>query len=305
VRSGTGDLSIKAARLHNLQDISVDIPTGVLTAVTGVAGSGKSSLVLGCLPVQHPDVVVVDAKLTRGSTRSSTATWTGMLDPLRKAFAKANGVKAALFSANSEGACPRCKGLGLVYTDLAFLDTAVSVCDECEGRRFTADVLRYHLRGKDISEVLAMPVVDAREFLTERAVQPMLKALDDVGLGYVTLGQQLSTLSGGERQRLKLAVEMIGDSSVYVLDEPTSGLHMADVERLLGLLDQLVDTGRTVIVVEHNLDVVARADWVIDLGPGAGHDGGRVVYEGPPAGLPACSASLTGRHLAERADAMS
>jgi excinuclease ABC A subunit len=298
-RTPTGALRVEHATLHNLRDVTVDVPTGVLCAVTGVAGSGKSSLILGVLPKQHPDVVVVDQKLTRGSARSNTATWTGMLEPLRKAYAKANGVKPALFSANSDGACPACKGLGLIYTDLQFLDTAVSVCEACEGRRFTDEVLTYKLHGLDIAELLALSVTEARERVPEKAVQPMLRSLEDVGLGYVTLGQPLSTLSGGERQRLKLAVEMTGDGGVYVLDEPTSGLHMADVDRLIGLLHRLVDDGRTVIVVEHNLDVVARADWVIDLGPGAGHDGGQVVFTGPPAAL-AASGTLTGRHLRDR-----
>ena len=298
-RTPTGQLVISRATLHNLRDVTVGIPTGVLTAVTGVAGSGKSSLILGELPKQHRDVIVVDQKLTRGSSRSNTATWTGMLEPIRKAFAKANGVKPALFSANSEGACPVCKGLGLIYTDLQFLDTAVSVCEACEGRRFTDQVLTYELRGRTIANVLAMSVVEAREWSDDPAVLPMLASLEDVGLGYVTLGQPLSTLSGGERQRLKLAAEMAGDGSVYVLDEPTSGLHMEDVDRLIGLLHRLVDDGRTVVVVEHNLDVVARADWVIDLGPGAGHDGGRVVFEGTPAALRTAT-SLTARHLSTR-----
>ena len=298
-RTPTGQLVISRATLHNLRDVTVGIPTGVLTAVTGVAGSGKSSLILGELPKQHRDVIVVDQKLTRGSSRSNTATWTGMLEPIRKAFAKANGVKPALFSANSEGACPVCKGLGLIYTDLQFLDTAVSVCEACEGRRFTDQVLTYELRGRTIADVLAMSVVEAREWSDDPAVLPMLASLEDVGLGYVTLGQPLSTLSGGERQRLKLAAEMAGDGSVYVLDEPTSGLHMEDVDRLIGLLHRLVDDGRTVVVVEHNLDVVARADWVIDLGPGAGHDGGRVVFEGTPAALRTAT-SLTARHLSTR-----
>jgi excinuclease UvrABC ATPase subunit len=295
-RPPQGALRIEHARLHNLQDVTVDVPRGVLTVVTGVAGSGKSSLVLGVLPQQHPDVVVVDQKLTRGSTRSNTATWTGMLDTIRKSFAKANGVKPALFSANSEGACPECKGLGLIYTELAYLDTAVSVCETCEGKRFTEEVLGYRLRGKDVSEVLALTVDEAREFLTEKPLQPVLAALADVGLPYITLGQPLSTLSGGERQRLKLAVEMTGDSSVYVLDEPTTGLHMDDVDRLVGLLHRLVDGGRTVVVVEHDLDVIARADWVIDLGPGAGHDGGRIVFQGTPGDLLGAG-TLTAEHL--------
>ncbi len=301
VRTPTGTLRVAHATLHNLRDVTVDVPTGVLTAVTGVAGSGKSSLVFGVLPQQHPDVVVVDQKLTRGSSRSNTATWTGMLEPIRKAFAKANKVKPALFSANSEGACPACKGLGLIYTDLVFLDTAVSVCEACEGRRFTPEVLAYQLDGKDISEVLALAVADARAWWSgDPAVTDMLAGLEDVGLGYVTLGQPLSTLSGGERQRLKLAAEMAGEGSVYILDEPTGGLHMDDVDRLVGLLHRLVDAGRTVVVVEHNLDVVARADWVIDLGPGAGHDGGQVVFAGTPADLVRSAGSLTGVHLAER-----
>jgi excinuclease UvrABC ATPase subunit len=301
VRTPSGSLRVEHASLHNLQDLAVDIPTGVLTAVTGVAGSGKSSLVLGVLPQQHPDVIVVDQGLTRGSSRSNTATWTGMLEPIRKAFAKANDVKPALFSANSEGACPVCKGLGLIYTDLQFLDTAVSVCEACEGRRFTAEVLAYELDGRNIADVLAMSVVEARAYWSgDRVVTDMLASLADVGLGYVTLGQPLSTLSGGERQRLKLAVEMAGDGSVYLLDEPTGGLHMDDVDRLIGLLHRLVDDGRTVVVVEHNLDVVARADWVIDLGPGAGHDGGRVVFSGTPADLVRAENSLTGGHLRGR-----
>ena len=295
-REASSALRIEHATLHNLQDVTVDVPTGVLTVVTGVAGSGKSSLVLGVLPEQHPDVVVVDQRLTRGSTRSNTATWTGVLDTIRRSFARANGVKPALFSANSEGACPECRGLGLIYTDLVHLDTAVSVCERCEGRRFTDEVLQYRLRGKDVSEVLALTVDEAREFLTEEQVQPVLGALADVGLSYVTLGQPLSTLSGGERQRLKLAVEMTGDGSVYVLDEPTTGLHMDDVDRLVGLLHRLVDGGRTVVVVEHDLDVIARADWVIDLGPGAGHDGGRVVFQGTPGALLGAD-TLTAQHL--------
>jgi excinuclease UvrABC ATPase subunit len=298
-RTPTGALRIEHATRHNLRDVTVDVPTGVLVAVTGVAGSGKSSLLLGCLPEQHPDVVVVDQKLSRGSSRSNTATWTGILEPIRKAFAKANGVKPALFSANSEGACPTCKGLGLIYTDLTFMDTAVSVCESCEGRRFTDEVLTYRLRGKDISQVLAMTVGEAGEFLTEKPVRPVLSALADVGLAYVTLGQPLSTLSGGERQRLKLAVEMTGESRVYVLDEPTTGLHMDDVDRLITLLHRLVDGGRTVVVVEHDLDVVAAADWVIDLGPGAGRDGGRIVFEGTPGELLGVG-TLTAHHLGAR-----
>ena len=299
VRSPIGQIPIRNARLHNLEDVSVEVPTGVLVAVTGVAGSGKSSLIHGCMPRTDPSVTLIDQSVIRGSRRSNPATYTGILEPIRKAFASANGVKPALFSANSEGACPACKGLGLIYTDLAFMAGVVSVCEVCEGRRFTDEVLEYRLRGRNIVEVLDMSVEEAAAFFTEKPVRVMLDRLADVGLGYISLGQMLNTLSGGERQRLKLAIEMSGDAEVYVLDEPTSGLHMHDVDNLIGLLDRLVESGRTVIVIEHNLDVVARADWVIDLGPGAGHDGGRVVFEGPPAGL-AASGTLTGEHLQRR-----
>jgi excinuclease UvrABC ATPase subunit len=296
-RTPTGHLRVEGARLHNLRDVTVDIPRGVLTVVTGVAGSGKSSLIHGCLARQSRDVTVLDQTPIRGSRRSNPATYTGLLDPIRKAFAKASGAKAALFSANSEGACPECKGIGVIYTDLAFMAGVATVCEACEGRRFTAEVLEHRLRGKNISDVLGMSIAEARGFFTERAIRTMLERLDDVGLGYVSLGQPLTTLSGGERQRLKLAIEMGGATEVFVLDEPTTGLHMADVDNLIGLLDQLVAAGRTVIVIEHNLDVIARADWVVDMGPGAGHDGGRVVFEGPPAELVRASGSLTGRHL--------
>jgi excinuclease UvrABC ATPase subunit len=300
VRKPAGSIPIRNARLHNLQDVSVDVPTGVLVAVTGVAGSGKSSLIHGCLPRTDPSVTVIDQAAIRGSRRSNPATYTGILDPIRKAFASANGVKPALFSANSEGACPECKGLGLIYTDLAFMAGVVSVCEVCEGRRFTDEVLGFQLRGRNISEVLAMSVEEAQAFFTEKPVRVMLDRLADVGLGYISLGQMLNTLSGGERQRLKLAIEMSGDAAVYVLDEPTSGLHMHDVDNLIGLLDRLVDSGKTVIVIEHNLDVVARADWVIDLGPGAGHEGGRVIFEGRPAELAQAQVTLTGQHLHRR-----
>jgi excinuclease UvrABC ATPase subunit len=292
-----GSIQIRNARLHNLHDVSVDVPLGVLAAVTGVAGSGKSSLIHGCLPRTDPSVTVIDQSAIRGSRRSNPATYTGILDPIRTAFAKANGVKAALFSANSDGACPNCNGLGKTYTSLGFMAEVVSVCEVCEGRRYTDDVLEYRLRGRNIVEALAMQVEEAREFFTERPVRVMLDRLADVGLGYVSLGQELGTLSGGERQRLKLAIEMSGDTEVYVLDEPTTGLHMQDVDNLIGLLDRLVESGRTVIVIEHNLDVVARADWVIDLGPGAGHDGGRVIFEGQPSALVRAEGSLTGEHL--------
>jgi excinuclease UvrABC ATPase subunit len=298
VRTPTGHLRITGARLHNLRDVSVDVPLGVLTVVTGVAGSGKSSLIHGSLAHRN-DVVVVDQSAIRGSRRSNPATYTGLLDPIRTAFAKANGVKASLFSANSEGACPKCKGLGLVYTDLAMMAGVASVCEECEGRRFTAKVLTYELRGKNISEVLAMPVAEAREFFPAGTARSVLDRLADVGLGYVTLGQPLTTLSGGERQRLKLAIRMAEHGSTYVLDEPTSGLHLADVDQLLALLDRIVDAGNTVVVIEHHQAVMAHADWLIDLGPGAGHDGGRIVFEGTPAALVSDATTLTARHLRE------
>jgi excinuclease ABC A subunit len=295
-----GSIPIRNARLHNLRDVSVDVPLGVLVAVTGVAGSGKSSLIHGCMPRTDPSVTVIDQSAIRGSRRSNPATYTGILDPIRRAFAAANRVNASLFSANSEGACPACNGLGVIYTDLAFMYGVASVCEVCEGRRYTDEVLGYRLRGRNIVEVLAMPVEEARGFFTERQVRVMLERLARVGLGYVSLGQALDTLSGGERQRLKLAIEMSGDTQVYVLDEPTIGLHMQDVDNLIGLVDQLVDAGRTVIVIEHNLDVIARADWVIDLGPGGGHDGGRVIFQGPPAELVRADGSLTGQYLRRR-----
>jgi excinuclease UvrABC ATPase subunit len=299
-RAPRGSIPIRNARLHNLRDVSVDVPLGVLVAVTGVAGSGKSSLIHGCLPRTDPSVTVIDQSAIRGSRRSNPATYTGILDRIRTAFAKANGVKPALFSSNSEGACPACNGLGKIYTSLGFMAEVVSVCEVCEGRRFTDEVLDYRLRERNIVEVLAMSIEDARGFFTEKPVKEMLDRLADVGLGYVSLGQELDTLSGGERQRLKLAIEMSSDTEVYVLDEPTTGLHMQDVDNLIALLERLVDAGRTVIVIEHNLDVVARADWVIDLGPGAGHDGGKVIFEGPPAALAHADGSLTGLHLGRR-----
>ena len=299
VREATGRLEIRDARSHNLTGVDVDVPTGVLVAVTGVAGSGKSSLIHGSLP--RTGVTFVDQTAIKGSRRSNPATYTGILEPIRKAFAAANGVKPALFSANSEGACPECKGLGVIYSDLAFMAGVTTPCELCGGRRFTAEVLEYELRGASIGDVLDMSVEQAAAFFTEKQVAPMLGRLVDVGLGYITLGQTLTTLSGGERQRLKLAIEMGTDAAVIVLDEPTTGLHMADVDNLIGLLERIVDSGRTVIVIEHNLDVVSRADWLIDLGPGAGAQGGRVVYEGTPAALAtAPGESLTGRHLARR-----
>ncbi|MFB7107687.1 ATP-binding cassette domain-containing protein [Streptomyces sp. NPDC056190] len=302
VRKPTGTLEIRGATTHNLRGVDVDIPLGTLVVVTGVAGSGKSSLVHGSIPA-GAGVVSVDQGAIRGSRRSNPATYTGLLDPIRKAFAKANGVKPALFSANSEGACPTCNGAGVIYTDLAMMAGVATTCEECEGKRFDASVLEYHLGGRDISEVLAMPVAEAEEFFAAGeahtpAAHRVLGRLADVGLGYLTLGQPLTTLSGGERQRLKLATHMAEKGGVYVLDEPTAGLHLADVEHLLGLLDRLVDSGKSVIVVEHHQAVMAHADWIIDLGPGAGHDGGRVVFEGTPADLVAARSTLTGQHLA-------
>ncbi|MFC7930694.1 ATP-binding cassette domain-containing protein [Streptomyces cinereoruber] len=303
VREPTGALEIRGASAHNLRDVDVDIPLGVLTVVTGVAGSGKSSLVHGSLPAGE-EVVSVDQSPIRGSRRSNPATYTGLLDPIRKAFAKANGVKPALFSANSEGACPTCNGAGVIYTDLGMMAGTSSTCEDCEGKRFQAAVLEYLLGGRDISEVLAMSVTEAEEFFASGeaatpAARRILARLTDVGLGYLTLGQPLTTLSGGERQRLKLATHMGEKGGIYVLDEPTTGLHLADVEQLLGLLDRLVDSGKSVIVVEHHQAVMAHADWIIDLGPGAGHDGGRIVFEGTPADLVAARSTLTGEHLAE------
>jgi excinuclease UvrABC ATPase subunit len=302
VRTPAGTLEIRGATAHNLCDVDVDIPLGVLVVVTGVAGSGKSSLVNGSIP-SGAGVVSVDQGGIRGSRRSNPATYTGLLDPIRKAFAKANGVNAALFSANSEGACPGCNGAGVVYSDLAMMHGVATTCEECEGKRFDASVLEYHLGGRDISEVLAMSVTEAGEFFgageaRTPAAHAILGRLADVGLGYLSLGQPLTTLSGGERQRLKLATRMAEKGGVYVLDEPTAGLHLADVEQLLRLLDRLVDSGKSVIVIEHHQAVMAHADWIIDLGPGAGHDGGRIVFEGTPADLVTSRPTLTGTHLA-------
>jgi excinuclease UvrABC ATPase subunit len=302
VRTPTEALEVRGASLHNLRDVDVDIPLGVLVVVTGVAGSGKSSLIHGSVSGRD-GVVSVDQSSIRGSRRSNPATYTGLLDPIRKAFAKANGVKPALFSANSEGACPACNGAGVIYTDLAMMAGVATTCEECEGKRFQPSVLGYHLGGRDISEVLAMSVTQADEFFGSGAARTpaahaILGRLADVGLGYLSLGQPLPTLSGGERQRLKLATQMAGKGGVYVLDEPTTGLHLADVEQLLGLLDRLVDAGKSVIVIEHHTAVMAHADWIIDLGPGAGHDGGRIVFQGTPAELVAARSTLTGEHLA-------
>jgi excinuclease UvrABC ATPase subunit len=302
VRTPTATMEVRGAATHNLQDVDVDIPLGVLVVLTGVAGSGKSSLIDGSV-AGRDGVVSVDQTAIKGSRRSNPATYTGLLDPIRKAFAKANGVKPALFSANSEGACPNCNGAGVIYTDLAMMAGVATVCEVCEGKRFQAEVLDYELGGKDITEVLALPITEALDFFGPGdaevpAAHKILARLADVGLGYLSLGQPLPTLSGGERQRLKLATHMAEQGGVYVLDEPTSGLHLADVEQLLGLLDRLVDAGKSVIVVEHHQAVMAHADWIIDLGPGAGHDGGRIVFEGRPADLVADGSTLTGKHLA-------
>ncbi|MFF9296136.1 ATP-binding cassette domain-containing protein [Streptomyces sp. NPDC014764] len=303
VRKPTGALEIRGASANNLQNVDVDIPLGVLTVVTGVAGSGKSSLLHGSIPAGQ-DVVSVDQAPIRGSRRSNPATYTGLLEPIRKAFAKANGVKPALFSANSEGACPTCNGAGVVFTDLGMMAGVSTTCEDCGGKRFDGAVLEYRFGGRDISEVLGMSVTEAEEFFREGearlpAAHKIVQRMADVGLGYLTLGQPLTTLSGGERQRLKLATHMGDKGGVYVLDEPTTGLHLADVEQLLGLLDRLVDSGKSVIVIEHHQAVMAHADWIIDLGPGAGHDGGRIVFEGTPAELVAARSTLTGEHLAQ------
>jgi excinuclease UvrABC ATPase subunit len=302
VRSSSGALEVRGASTHNLQDVDVDIPLGMLCVLTGVAGSGKSSLIQGSV-AGRDGVVVIDQGAIRGSRRSNPATYTGLLDPIRKAFAKANRVKPALFSANSEGACPACNGAGVIYTELGVMATVESICEECEGKRFQAAVLEYTFGGLNIAEVLAMPVTEAEEFFgggeaRTPAAHKILDRLADVGLGYVSLGQPLTTLSGGERQRLKLAAQMAEKGDVYVLDEPTTGLHLADVEQLLGLLDRIVDSGKSVVVIEHHQAVMAHADWIIDLGPGAGHDGGRIVFEGAPADLVAARSTLTGEHLA-------
>ncbi|HKX75839.1 MAG TPA: excinuclease ABC subunit UvrA [Acidimicrobiia bacterium] len=303
VRVPTGSLEIRGANTHNLQNVDVDIPLGVLVVVTGVAGSGKSSLVHGSIPTGS-GVVSVDQGAIRGSRRSNPATYTGLLEPIRKAFAKANGVKPALFSANSEGACPNCNGAGVIYTELGFMETVATTCEECEGKRFQAEVLDYRLGGRNINEVLEMSVGEAEEFFAEGearvpAAHAILERMSAVGLGYLTIGQPLTTLSGGERQRLKLAIQMAEEGGTYLLDEPTNGLHLADVDHLIRLLDRLVESGKSVIVIEHHQAVMAHADWIIDLGPGAGHDGGRVVFEGIPAQLVVDRSTLTGQHLAQ------
>ncbi|WP_372967187.1 ATP-binding cassette domain-containing protein [Microbacterium sp.] len=302
VRAATGAIEVRGASANNLQDVDVDIPTGILTVVTGVAGSGKSSLIHGSVS-KRDGVVAIDQGAIKGSRRSNPATYTGLLEPIRKAFAKANGVKPALFSANSEGACPTCKGAGVIITELGFMDTIETPCEDCGGKRFQAAVLEYTLAGKDITQVLDLPVSEARTFFSEGeaklpAAAAILGRLEDVGLGYLSLGQPLSTLSGGERQRIKLAIQMGEKGDTCVLDEPTTGLHLADVQNILGLLDRLVDSGKTVIAIEHHQAVMAHADWIIDIGPGAGHDGGRVVFEGVPADLVAAKSTVTGEHLA-------
>lgn len=302
VRTPTGTLPIRGATTHNLRDVDVDVPLGVLCVLTGVAGSGKSSLIHGSV-AGRDGVIMIDQSAIRGSRRSNPATYTGLLDPIRKAFAKANGVKPALFSANSEGACPTCNGAGSIYTELGVMASVESICEECQGKRFQASVLAYSLGGRNIAEVLAMPVAEAREFFgageaRTPAAHRILERLADVGLGYLSVGQPLTTLSGGERQRLKLATQMGDKGEIYILDEPTSGLHLADVEQLLGLLDRLVDAGRSVIAIEHHQAVMAHADWIIDLGPGAGHDGGQIVFNGTPADLVTSRSTRTGEHLA-------
>jgi excinuclease UvrABC ATPase subunit len=302
VRSSSGRLDVRGASTHNLQDVDVDIPLGVLCVITGVAGSGKSSLIHGSVSGRD-GVIVIDQGAIRGSRRSNPATYSGLLEPIRKAFAKANGVKPALFSSNSEGACPACNGAGVVYTDLGVMATVESICEDCEGKRFQASVLEYTLGGRNIADVLAMSVTEAEEFFRAGdartpGAHKTLERLAQVGLGYLTIGQPLTTLSGGERQRLKLATQMGEKGDIYVLDEPTTGLHLADVEQLLDLLDLLVNSGKSVIVIAHHQAVMARADWIVDLGPGAGHDGGRIVFEGTPADLVAARSTLTGEHLA-------
>lgn len=298
VRQPTGRLTIKSATLHNLKDITVDIPTGVLTVVTGVAGSGKSTLINEVFLTQHPDAVVIDQSRVTANSRSAPATYTGIMDDIRQAFARANEVSPSLFSFNSAGSCPNCNGLGVVYTDLAFMEGIVSTCEICEGRRFKAEVLAYHLRGKTISDVLDMTAEEALDFFSEKKIRAVLRAMNDVGLGYLRLGQPLSTISGGEGQRLKLATELHKQGSVYVMDEPTTGLHLSDIGLLMAIIDRLVDAKNTVILIEHHLDVIRQADWVIDMGPEGGSQGGRVIFTGTPSALCAASGSLTGAHLA-------
>lgn len=297
VRPHTGQLTISDARLHNLKGVTVDIPTGVLTVVTGVAGSGKSTLINDVFLAQHPDALVIDQARVTANSRSAPATYTGIMDDIRQAFAKANGVSPGLFSFNSAGSCPNCNGLGVVYTDLAFMEGIVSPCEICEGKRFKPEVLAYRLRGQTISDVLHMTVEDALAFFTEKKIAPVLRAMSAVGLGYLQLGQPLSTISGGEGQRLKLATELHKRGSIYVMDEPTTGLHLADIGLLMGIIDRLVDAGNTVILIEHHLDVIRQADWIIDLGPEGGSGGGEVLFAGPPQALRGCERSITARFI--------
>jgi excinuclease ABC A subunit len=290
-------LLIEGADLHNLKKVTVDVPTGVLTVVTGVAGSGKSTLIADVFMANHPDAIFVDQSAIAASSRSTPATYLGLMDPIRKLFATTNGVAAGLFSFNSTGACEQCQGRGVILTELAYMDPVTTHCDSCDGRRFKEEVLIHRLRGKSVADVLEMSAEEAVEFFTERGLRTKLRTLIDVGLDYLSLGQPLSTLSGGERQRIKLATQLHRTGSVYVLDEPTTGLHLSDVDTLLGLMNGLVDEGNTVVVIEHNLDVIAQADWIIDLGPDGGKDGGEIVFTGPPRGLLDCAGSLTGEYL--------
>jgi excinuclease UvrABC ATPase subunit len=297
VRQPSGQMLVKSATLHNLKNVTVKIPAGVLTVVTGVAGSGKSTLINDVFLKQHPDAVVIDQSRVTANSRSAPATYTGIMDDIRQAFAKANKVSPSLFSFNSEGSCPNCNGLGVVYTDLAFMEGIASTCEVCEGKRFKAEVLAYHLRGKTISDVLDMTAEEALVLFTEKKIKAVLQAMNDVGLSYLRLGQPLSTISGGEGQRLKLATELHKKGSVYVMDEPTTGLHLSDISLLMGILDRLVDARNTVILVEHHLDVIRQADWIIDLGPEGGSAGGEVLFEGPPQALKTCDRSITARFI--------
>ncbi len=297
VRQPTGQMTIKHASLHNLKNVTVNIPTGVLTVVTGVAGSGKSTLINDVFLAQHPDALVIDQSRVTANSRSAPATYTGIMDDIRQAFAKANQVSASLFSFNSAGSCPNCNGLGVVYTDLAFMEGIASPCEICEGKRFKPEVLEYRLRGRPISDVLDMTAEEALSFFTEKKVKAVLQAMNDVGLGYLRLGQPLSTVSGGEGQRLKLASELYKQGSVYVMDEPTTGLHLSDIGLLMGIIDRLVNAGNTVILIEHHLDVIRQADWIIDLGPEGGSAGGEVLFEGPPQALKRCERSITAQFI--------
>lgn len=297
VRTPLGWMPVRVAALHNLRDVSVDIPTGVLTVVTGVAGAGKSTLINDVFLAQHPDAIMIDQSRISANSRSAPATYTGIMDEIRSAFAKANGVKPALFSFNSEGSCPQCSGLGLTYTQVAYLEPVASVCEVCEGKRFRPEVLAYTLRGSSIADVLAMTAEEAQAFFTEKKIQPILKAMNEVGLSYLRLGQPLNTLSGGEGQRLKLAMELHKQGSIYVMDEPTTGLHLSDIGLLMGIINRLIDAGNSVIVIEHHLDVIRQADWIIDMGPEGGSGGGRVLFEGTPTDLKSCAESITAKYI--------